>query len=164
MFRTSQQGSASNRRGSARSQLFMMVRTKNAGTLWAWDIGLGGMACKGSRLVWPGTYVDLDFTLPGTKESLRVGAQVISIATDPDGAPSLSLRFVNLSDRDKLAIYRFLDRRRYLWEDKRARQKRLNPELERKTDEQPFAELLRDAYGQMRLKELRAERKLALVT
>jgi hypothetical protein len=153
-----QSANDNDRRNSARSRLFMLVRTKQPGTLWAWDIGLGGMQCKSSRMMWPGTYLDVEFTLPGTKEAVSAGAQVISIGTDADGTTTLAFRFCRLPDQGRLAIYRFLDRRRYLWENKKQRERRVHPELAKVMDRpEPFAELLREAYSSMRMKTLRAE-------
>jgi hypothetical protein len=146
-------------RNSARSRVFMLVRSPG-GSFWAWDIGLGGMSAKTKRVVFPGTFLDLQFTLPGTTDPLALGAQVVGLAQDDDGTMTVSLRFCRVPDNTRLALYRFLDRRRYLWEDKKERLQRLHPHLAGILDKpEPFAELLREAYNQLRLKELRVDGK-----
>src|SRR4051794_26684949 len=99
-------------RTSARSRLFMLVRTRSNDTLWAWDIGLGGMSCKTTKPHFPGTYLDVEFTLPGTKERLALGAQVVGLHQDDSGTITAALRFCRVPDTARLALYRFLDRRR----------------------------------------------------
>ncbi len=107
---------ASDRRGSARSRLFTLVQTGDGlGPMWAWDIGLGGLLVKAKRPRWPGTYLDVTLTLPGTGETLKLGAQVLTLDQDADGV-GMSLRFCRSSAAARLAIYRFLDRRRALWD------------------------------------------------
>ena len=104
------------RRTSARSPLFMMVRGRDTrDPLWAWDISLGGLLCRSKKPRWPGTYLDLCFRLPNTNEVLEVGSQVLSIDDAPEGALSMGLRFCRISAKTELSIYRFLDRRRGLW-------------------------------------------------
>ncbi|MCK5687705.1 hypothetical protein KAI87_00475, partial [Myxococcota bacterium] len=54
-----------NRRLSARSPLFMLVKAKGHNVkMWAKDIGMGGMLCDSDNPIWPGTYLDLSFSLP----------------------------------------------------------------------------------------------------
>jgi hypothetical protein len=103
------------RRRSPRGPLYMMVEPLgHRAPLWARDISMGGLRCESSRPLWPGTYLDLGFSLPDTRERIEVGGQVMSL--DGSGAEALlGLRFCLLADSARLAIYRFLDRRRRLW-------------------------------------------------
>jgi hypothetical protein len=84
--------------------------------LWAWDIGLGGMQCRSRVPRWPGTFLDLAFTLPGSEERLEVGSQILSLDHLDGDDLSLGLKFCMLSARDLRLIYRFLDQRRALWD------------------------------------------------
>ncbi len=142
------------RRGSARSQLFMLVRAGDGSApLWAWDISLGGMQCKSKRARWPGTFVDLSFTLPGSNQRLEIGAQVVSLDVGNDGVAVLGLRFCRLAPGAKLALYRFIDGRRGLWageepvQDILARRHPRLAHLFRR--ERPFAALLAEAEMRM---------------
>ena len=150
------------RRGSVRSSLFILVRIKARGELmWATDISLGGMQCRARLPHWPGTYLDVSFALPDTRESIDVGAQVISLGQAGDGEVLLGLRFCRLTARAEMAIYRFLDRRRALWsqpepspmpERAAAKQRgRRHPALAALlAQERPFAMLLYDAHRSLR--------------
>ncbi len=105
---------ALDRRRSVRGPLYMMVDTRGARVpLWAFDIGLGGMRCTGPT-AWPGTYLDLSFVLPDDLQRIEVGGQVVSLG-EADGEIAMGVRFCRISDGARLAIYRFLDRRRRLW-------------------------------------------------
>lgn len=119
--------------------------------IWAIDIGLGGMKAVSRSLVFPGTYLDLSFRLPGTSELLKVGAQVGTLG-DADGyeagSVTLGLRFCRLSKGNELSIYRFLDKRRGLWTS----QGESKPEVH---EARPFEALLRDAYTALQAEELR---------
>jgi len=153
--------SQSERRGSARGPLYTLVQSGDGQPWWAWDIGLGGMHCQTRAPRWPGTYLDLEFTLPETSDRLRTGAQVVSLDRQPQGDLSLGLRFCRLTARAQLAIYRFLDRRRVLWErppelrparlmaDLAARHPALAPLL---LHEQPFRSLLLEAQARLQLR------------
>ncbi len=140
------------RRASARGRLHMRVLAgKLPEPIYAIDISLGGMKAVSRSLVFPGTYLDLSFRLPGTRELLKVGAQVATLGDAPGhepGSVTLGLRFCRLSKGIELSIYRFLDKRRGLW----------TSQGESKPDEhvaRPFEALLRDAYTALQASELR---------
>src|SRR5690606_19693278 len=105
-----------NRRSSARASLFVPVRIDGSSeVLWAHDISLGGLQCTTKTPRWPGTYVDIELELPDVRETVRAGAQVVSL--DKRGSETvLGLRFCRLPSGAEMAIYRFLDRRRILWD------------------------------------------------
>lgn len=103
------------RRASARGPLLMLVHATDGSELWAFDIGLGGLKCTTHRPRWPGSYLDLRFELPDTREAVRAGGQVTSLDTSTHGELVLGVRFCRLADGERLRIYRFLDRRRSLW-------------------------------------------------
>lgn len=106
------------RRGSARSPVFMLVQCKDGrGAMWAWDAGLGGLQCRSRVVRFPGTYLDVSFRLPGDAYRYHVGAQVTTLDRADDGSVSLGLRFCMVSPRLQMGLYRFLDRRRRLWSD-----------------------------------------------
>ncbi|MFC1611861.1 hypothetical protein ACFL6C_12940 [Myxococcota bacterium] len=137
-----------NRRTSARSRLFTLVQAHGVDEpMWAWDIGLGGMQCRTRQPRWPGTYLDLSFELPGTREKLEVGSQILS----------LGLRFCMLSTKAQRVIYRFLDRRRTLWSDEPTVPTEPKVRLAQWVAQQrrPFEAMLLEAYASLRAKELR---------
>jgi hypothetical protein len=140
------------RRSSARGRLHMMVKAgKLPEPIWAIDIGLGGLKAVSRSLVFPGTYLDLSFRLPGTRELLKVGAQVATLGDAPGyepGSVTLGLRFCRVSKGNELSIYRFLDKRRGLWTS----QGESKPEEHM---QRPFEALLRDAYTALQASELR---------
>ncbi|MBI5509142.1 MAG: PilZ domain-containing protein [Deltaproteobacteria bacterium] len=150
--------SSQERRMSARSPLFMMVKSGgNREPLWASDIGLGGMQCKSRVPRFPGTYLDLSFTLPGTTDRLEAGGQVLSIDGERQGRLALGLRFCMLSVKAEREIYRFLDRRRALWGPEQLVE--ATPEGESVARQildqsRPFEALLLEAYAALRAKEL----------
>ncbi len=149
------------RRASARSRLHARVEARGLhDPLWAWDIGLGGMQCRARSPRWPGTFLDLSFTLPGTGDTLEVGSQVMSLDQLEDDSLSLGLKFCMLSARDQRSIYRFLDQRRALWATE--------PHANRPTETprqrvaawvarhpRPFEPLLLEASAQLRHKQMR---------
>ena len=141
------------RRNSARTRLHMPVNVtratdRSSRTMYAFDIGLGGIQCQSKIAVFPGTYLDLAFRLPGTRELLKVGAQVASLGETPDGDITLGLRFCRLSARAQLSIYRFLDKRRERWTSQ--------GETDTVADmPRPFEALLKDAYSALQAEELR---------
>lgn len=144
------------RRNSARMRLHMPVNITRASDLTsriltAFDIGLGGMQCVSKIVVFPGTYVDLAFRLPGTRELLKVGAQVASLSDSADGSAVLGLRFCRLSARAQLSIYRFLDKRRERWTS----QGENTGTDDSQAGPRPFEGLLKDAYGALQAEELR---------
>ena len=111
----SRQESAFDRRESVRGPLWMLVEAgPERRTLWAHDVGLGGLRCTTDRPLWPGTYLDVRFAIPDTHEVVHAGAQVLTLEDEGD-VLSLGLRFCALTEGARLAIYRFLDRRRFLW-------------------------------------------------
>jgi len=145
-------GVEAGRRASARGRLYMMVRAgRLPDPLWAYDIGLGGLKAVSKSIVFPGTYLELSFRLPGTRELLKVGAKVATLGDAPahaSGSVALGLRFCRLSQCFKLSIYRFLDKRRGLWtRDENAHGDAAKP--------RPFEALLRDAYTALQAEELR---------
>ena len=147
-------GGGSERRCSARSRLFTLVTVRGRGNqdkLWAWDIGLGGMKARSRKARFPGTFLDLEFRLPDSKEILRVGAQVTDMEATDDGSVGLGLRFCRVSPMVQMAIYRFMDRRRRLWEPA----PRAKAELAGETvqEERPFEGLLSHAFDTLRAKE-----------
>jgi hypothetical protein len=160
---------SSDRRASARSQSFILVTTSDGGgPMWASDIGLGGMQCKSQTLRWPGAYLDVEFTIPDTRETVNVGAQVLSLNRDRDDDLTLGLRFCRISGHDQLAIYRFLDRRRCMWdptaEPETPRRRSLaqrHPALAALLgQEQPFASLVAEAQSTLARLEAQADRTL----
>ena len=107
--------SAFDRRDSVRGPLCVLAEAGPGHLpLWAYDLGLGGMRCTARRAIWPGTYLDLRFAIPDTREEVTTGAQVVALEEDGPSV-SLGLRFCALPEGSRLAIYRFLDRRRFLW-------------------------------------------------
>ncbi len=153
------QSTQSLRRSSARSRIYMMVRASRVKEpLWAFDIGLGGLQVASPMVVFPGTYLDLQFRLPGSKEVHKVGAQVATLGDVPDddqleggskgASVALGLRFCKLTARAQLSIYRFLDKRRNLWTTG-------GDETAQADIDQPFEALLLDAYSALQAEELR---------
>ncbi len=145
----------SNRRGSARSPLFMQVFTGDGEAIFAWDIGLGGLKARGKKTRLPGQYVDLEFTLPQTKTTLKLGGQVTTIDSYREGTRfgvELGIRFCRISDTDQIQLYRFLDKRRALWAGK----SRLvaNSTSSSYNEERPFHGLLLEAFNDLRCEEL----------
>ena len=144
------------RRTSARSPAFMMVRARDfSAPMWCDDIGLGGMKCRSTQVRWPGSYVDLNFRLPGSPKSFQIGGQITSIQnTDGDEEISLGLRFCMMPDQWELDIYRFLDARRELWgaSEERKELKGIKRYLSRI---KPFEALLLEAQAAMRVKGIR---------
>lgn len=149
---------AAERRNSARTPVFMLVRNlQTRDGMFAWDIGMGGMQCRARRPLWPGTYLDLGFKLPETSELLEVGGQVMTLNDGAQGDLGLGVRFCAISRKAQLALYRFLDRRRLLW-DPSAEQPRPQPALPAMAEAnsaRPFEALLLEAYASLRAKELR---------
>ncbi len=150
---------ANERRASARSCLYILVDAHDGKEpMWACDISFGGMQCRASTPRWPGTYLDVSFSLPDTREAIEVGAQVIALGQAADGALTLGLRFCRISARAQMAIYRFLDRRRPLWyataqaePPAREQRRRENPALAALLrQERPFAALLSEAHRTLR--------------
>lgn len=153
--------SSAERRLSARAPLFMLVQSNGSPeAFFANDIGLGGMLCQTKKPRWPGSFLDVRFQLPETAEPLTSGAQVISLDEGKSKTLSMGLRFCNLSSKAELAIYRFLDRRRQLWDERELL--RLYENYREQQQEQrledarfPFAKILRRAYAAIREKELK---------
>jgi hypothetical protein len=145
------------RRTSARSPAFMMVRARDLSVpMWCDDIGLGGMKCRSTQARWPGSYVDLNFRLPGNPKPFHIGGQITSIQnTDDDEEISLGLRFCMMPSQWELDIYRFLDARRKLWgasQDDTPELKGIKRYLSRV---KPFEGLLLEAQAAMRAKGIR---------
>ena len=171
------QTSSSERRDSARSRLFVVVRATDCPhPMWAWDLSLSGMQCRTLRPRWPGTYMDLRFRLPDIGETLHVGSQVMTLEDAPEGGLSLALRFCNLSSKSQRLIYRFLDSRRGLWDGTWTNGLPINAKLKDVVDEippripaearaeaRPFEVLLIDAYRTLQRKALRAHTPPALL-
>jgi len=152
---------ADERRNSARSRSFILVQPRDGTpSMWASDISLGGMQCRTNTTRWPGSYLDLSFTLPDTRETFEVGAQVLSLGKADDGQLMLGLRFCRIPAGAQMAIYRFLDRRRAMWfgESKAdveapalPRQGRYLPAIVAMLGKpKPFAQLLCDAQRTLR--------------
>ncbi len=137
------------RRDSARSPLCMAVRCGDD-FLWAWDLGLGGLQCRSRRPWFPGTYLDMEFTIPGG-EAFKVGGQVASLDQAPDGGLSFGIRFCRPPAQLRLAIYRFLDQRRRVWDPERSKVE--PPLVVYDPDARPFEGLLLEAFATMRLRE-----------
>jgi hypothetical protein len=151
--------SADDRRTSARTRLFTLVHSRGQREpLWAWDIGLGGMQCRSRAARWPGTYLDLRFTLPGTDDTLDVGGQVLTLDQLEDDGVSLGMRFCMLSPRAQRSIYRFIDARRVLWAGEAPA---VTPQPKGLLDtwlarsERPFEAMLLEAHASLRARELR---------
>ncbi len=151
------------RRTSARSPLFMLVNITggNAGVdqLWAWDIGLGGIQARSRKTIFPGTFVDLKFSLPGTPDAMSVGGQVTSIDEAPEGGLSLGIKFCRPSRRLRMSIYRFLDSRRVLWDETVVSPAPVavavaDAGLNVQSIERPFEGLLLESFHSMREKEM----------
>ena len=152
--------SAAERRDSARSRIFVLVHAGASDEpMWAWDIGMSGMQCRSPKPRWPGTYLDLRFRLPETTEPIELGAQVVSMEPAAGGHVSLGLRFRAMSPKAQRAIYRFLDRRRALWEDEQRFEREAGAEAAEADSPRPFELLLREAYAlvQQRKGEAAAE-------
>lgn len=129
------------RRSSARSPLFTLVRS-DRGTLWAYDIGLGGMFCRGTAAIARGALLRLEFKLPEIDARIVGQGEVITCIAGDDGRYNLGIRFTEVSRAARMAIYRFLDRRRELWEQPAAPATR------------PFQKLLLGAFSQLRRLEV----------
>ncbi len=151
---------APERRNSARSPLYMMVRPRGLDDpWWAWDIGPGGMLCRTSRPTFPGTYLDLKFSLPHTEGYLSVGGQVVAL-NQIEGELNLGVRFCMPSVKVQRSIVRFLDRRRELWNPTPLELTDaplvLPPEPEPKpAPSRPFEALLLEANAALQAKEMR---------
>lgn len=150
------------RRASARSRVFMLVNV-GAERMWAVDIGLGGLQCRSASARLPGTYVDLAFTLPETRERIEARGQVVSIAgagqssqssqerDTVDGEYEIGIRFCDVSGWAVQAIYRFMDARRTLWSRRHQVGKLKSPHLRAVAAlDQPFSDLLEEARRTLR--------------
>lgn len=156
MSAATQARTSKDRRDSARSRVFVLVNVgPDKEPMWAWDIAMGGMQCRSNTPRWPGTYVDLSFRLPEIDETIEVGAQVMSMEPAGGGQVSLGIKFRMLSPKAQRAIYRFLDRRRQMWNEERRFEasKAETPAVEA-VSAHPFDALLREAYAALRAKEL----------
>ncbi|OGQ83689.1 MAG: hypothetical protein A2289_15750 [Deltaproteobacteria bacterium RIFOXYA12_FULL_58_15] len=145
-----------NRRQSARSPIFTLVKARGSREpMWAWDIGMGGMQCRTQQPRFPGSFVDLQFALPGSNDVLDVGGQVLSLE-QLDAHLSVGLRFCMLSSRDQRLLYRFLDQRRALWSGETDAPSSAQTRVARWVAEQnrPFEAMLLEAYASIRAKEL----------
>ena len=135
------------RRGSALFPAFILVRERNGGPMWACDVGLGGMLLKSRRMRFPGTYMDLSFTLPGTTEVIRVGAHIMNLVHHENGTFTLAARYCRLTSKAQMALYRFLDQRRVMWapeEDVPQIARQFGIELS--PEQRPFEGLLQESY------------------
>ncbi len=149
--------SARDRRDSARTRVFVLVHAgREEEPMWAWDIAMGGMQCRSNTPRWPGTYLDLRFRLPDSEEMLEVGAQVMTLEPAAGGQVSLGMSFRALSPKAQRELYRFLDRRRQMWNEERrfAASKNAVAEDGAGPAARPFEALLSDAYASLRAKEL----------
>jgi hypothetical protein len=146
-----------NRRASVRGPLYVLVEARTvAQPMWAFDLSLGGARCVTERPIWPGTYLDLAFTLPDSHERIVTGSQVVTLDTSESQEVMLGLRFCCLADGARMAIYRFLDRRRRLWDPALAGEEgslaSRYPHLAHIFDQpQPFANLLAETYAALGL-------------
>jgi hypothetical protein len=142
--------SSETRRTSARTALFMLVHTQE-GTLWAHDIGMGGLLAVSNRLSCVGQFLDLAFRLPGRPELLKVGGQITKVEPAGEGAVALRVRFCNPSPKVQMALYRFLDGRRAMWDENEIeRPRRPVPPPD---DPRPFAGILLQAFSALRALE-----------
>jgi len=140
------------RRDSARSRVFMWVDVHDGqGPVWAEDIGLGGMMVRAKSPRLPGTFVDLEFSLPGDEQRYKVGAQVTCIYPAPNREMALGLRFCLLSRPLQMAIYRLLDTRRGLWDD--AFQGKAEPAQLPDEPQDTFKDMLHEAFTDLRTRE-----------
>ncbi len=142
---------AKNRRKSARAALFMLVRTK-LGPVWAFDISMGGMKVYTRDFIDIGTFLDLEFNLPGESDQYRVGAQVTDMAEAKGGGLSLGLRFCRPNPKLTMDLYRFLDGRRATWDETVINA--VPPPSPWLENPRPFEGLLLEAFAALRLKEV----------
>lgn len=144
------------RRDSARSRMFVLIDAADGrGPMIGYDIGLGGLLCRTRAVRLPGTFLDLSFTLPGTAEQIRIGSQVVSLDAEPNGEAILGLRFCMPSRLAQMAIYRFLDARRALWDEVVIETRR--PHIaDLDFGETPFQALLLEAEAALKAQELSA--------
>jgi len=163
---------ARERRNSARSKVYMLVQTsKLRNPLWARDIGLGGMQCSTSQWVGPGTFLQVHFRLPTLDETFEVGSQVLTVKEFARDNLYLGLRFCDVPDAARMAIYRFLDKRRLMWDEKAMAALKKKPVLlaaknaittssidhsQYGVPKLPFNSLLKEAYTSLRFQEIRS--------
>ena len=134
------------RRQSARSPLFMLVETDQE-MLWAIDMGLGGIKCQAKSYAEVGRFMDLRFRLPGDSRHLKVGGQVTGFDRCEKGTVTLNMRFCRFGNSDQLALYRFMDRRRSLWDRSSAAE--ASPAPHKAT--RPFEALILEAQAAINL-------------
>lgn len=128
----------------------MLVHTPE-GSLWAHDLGLGGLQAVSQQLHCVGQFLDLRFRLPGRPEELKVGGQITRVEPAGEGSVTLRIRFCHVSPKVQMAIYRFLDARRAMWDEREMEQpRRPVPPPE---DPRPFAKLLHNAFATLRAYE-----------
>ena len=101
----------SNRAQSSQcAPVVLLVRDFDGGEpLWAWDLHEDGMVCRSRAVRAPGTFLNLDFSLPGVGEAVKVGAEVVRIERDSQGQPIMAMQFCLMSGEAKHALVRFLE-------------------------------------------------------
>jgi hypothetical protein len=140
------------KRDSARTPVFMLVQT-SAGALWAFDVGMGGLRVFSRKMLNIGQYLDVSFRLPDEDTEHKVGAQVASFQSWPQGGLAVRLRFCRPSKSLQLALYRLLDRRRAMWDAEVIHHVAEAP-APVDLDARPFEGMLLEAFAALRLKEL----------
>ncbi|MBN1960788.1 MAG: PilZ domain-containing protein [Deltaproteobacteria bacterium] len=142
-----------NRRLSARGPLYMLVEARaHKPAFWAFDVSLGGIRCISEKPIWPGTYLDLSFIIPDSREHIVTGGQIITLDINENDEVLIGIRFCCLASGASMAIYRFLDRRRRLWDptlkdhEENVLATRFPHLAHIFTNKTPFANLLAETY------------------
>ena len=99
---------------------------------------------------------EIGFAEPDSRERIVTGSQVMVVDTSEAQELMLGLRFCCLADGARMAIYRFLDRRRRLWDKAEVHEEGLlvapeDPLSPAFDCHAPFANLLAETYSDLGL-------------
>lgn len=101
----------SDRRAVPRMTTTVPVEALDGGpTMYAQDIGLGGMLVTTAAPRWPGCLVPVRFILPEQGRAIRATCRVVDLVPEACGV-GLALRFLRLAPEAQNAIARFVDER-----------------------------------------------------
>ena len=101
---------SSRAQSSHSAPVVLLVRDFDGGEpLWGWDLHEDGMVCRSRTLRAPGTFLNLDFSLPGVSDIVKVGAEVVRIQRDSQGQAIMEMEFCLMSGEAKHALVRFLE-------------------------------------------------------
>ena len=99
------------RRRTARAPLDLWVEEEKGDELYfrrTGNVSVGGLYFEQTIPHTTGTVVRLRFALPGEQRMIEAQAEIVNTPTAVDGL-GMGLRFISLSDEDRLALQAFLD-------------------------------------------------------